>query len=101
MQDPDRTVVERSPRRLRGCGRLLHRPAVAVRVREEAEASPREFLYFGDLNAASPQERLDFVDVVDDKLCPLHRARLGLDPTLADRDGARRPRWGETNKAPV
>jgi len=78
-----------------------HRPAVAVRVREEAEAAPRDLLNFGDLDAARPQERVNFVDVFDDKLCSLHRARFRLDPSFADRYAACRPRRCETYEAAV
>src|SRR3954453_319726 len=88
-------------RRLLPCKRLLDGPAVAVGVGEEAETPPREILNVRSLDAACPEERVDFVDVLDDKLGPLHRSRLRLDPSLADRDAADGAGRRETYEATV
>ena len=43
----------------------MNRPAVAVRVGEEAEAAPRVILDLGDVDAVIAQERMDLDGILD------------------------------------
>src|SRR4051812_18606289 len=69
---------------------LLHRPAVAVRVAEEDEPSPREVLDVADLHPAAGELRSRGLNVVDDELQALRGARRRVDEALPDRDRAGR-----------
>src|SRR5574341_1212691 len=77
----------------------LHGPAVAVRVLEEQELAPGEFLDVADLDSPPDQLRPRGVDVGDDQLQALHRAGPRLCDSSADGDRAGRPRRGELHEA--
>src|SRR3954469_4925453 len=51
--------------RSRRRGRLLHRPPVAVRIREEAEATPRVLLHRCDFDATPDEKGAGLVQVFD------------------------------------
>src|SRR5918996_5059142 len=92
--DPSSRTLLRLARR-----QLLHRPFVAVRIAEEDELAPRELLDLADLGAALDELGTRSLDVGDHHLHALHRAGLGIDQTLAQRDRARRPRRRQLDEA--
>jgi hypothetical protein len=57
----------------------VDRPAIAVGIREEAEAAPRVLLDVRHVDAPVAQEGADFVDVVDVDLDAFERPRLRVD----------------------
>src|SRR3954452_24906442 len=70
--------------------KLLARPTVPVRVREEDERAPGEVLHLADVEAARRELGPRLVHVGDHELETAYRARLGVGDPRSDRDRARR-----------
>jgi len=68
--------------------KLLHGPAVAVRIGEEDEGAPRELLHVADLDASTGELGVGGLDVRDDHLHSLHRAGRSVADALAERNRA-------------
>jgi dihydrofolate reductase len=60
----------------------VDRPAIAVGIREEAEAAPRVLLDIRHVDAAVAQEGADFVDVVDVDLDAFERVRRPMSKSV-------------------
>jgi len=88
-----------SPIRYFLSGNPLHRPAVAVGVLEVDEPAPREVLDLADVQAPLGEVRTRGLDVGNDELHALHRARLGVRESLPDRDRAVRAGRRELHEA--
>src|SRR2546421_1493367 len=73
---------------------VLDGPAVPVRVAEAHELPAGRGERLGDLDSPFGELLVRGVDVVDDELQALHRARLLLREPLADGDRAGRTRRG-------
>src|ERR671924_1955189 len=71
---------------------LLDGPAVAVRIGEEDEATPREVLDLTGLDAAAAQLATRRLDVLHHELEALLRTRLHVGQALPDGNRARRAR---------
>ena len=84
---------------LRAIRELLHRPGVAVRVAEVDEGSPVLLVDVADRDAAAEQILARRLDVRDDDLQALLRARSHLGDAGADHDGAGRARRRELHEA--
>ena len=80
---------------------LLDGPAVAIGVGEEDEAAPGEVLDVADLDAAGEELLAGPVDVADDQLQALERARRHLVGAAGQRDRAVGTGRGELDEAEV
>src|SRR5262245_1028040 len=67
-------------------GQLLDGPAVAIRIAEEHERSPIEALDVADVDAVVDEVGAGGLDVIDDELKALGRARRSVDDTDAESD---------------
>src|SRR5437667_2137120 len=80
-------------------GHLLHGPTVAVRIAEEDEGAPVEFLDVTHLDPALDELRTRGVDVRDDQLQALHGARPHVAKPSPQGDRASRPGRRELDEA--